>query len=85
MIRHGHSEVMTYDYPFFETALEELSEGGKEEVLSSAYAVRVAGASNDDWKKFVNEQLPKVPKPKKSRVNDHAKNLEFVKRLGRVH
>lgn len=85
LIRSGHVNVLEYGYGFFSTALEELDESLKNAVMDAAVSTRAAGASPEDWKKFMSASESKdAPKVKKNTTKeDHAKNMRAIRGLGK--
>ncbi len=74
--------MLEYGYGFFLECVEELDESKKNTVIDLAYATRVAGASNDDWKKFIGENTPKQKKERVKKTTskeDHAKNMAALR------
>ena len=81
LIRANHTQVLDYGYDFFLVCVKELDESKKNMVIDLAYATRVAGASNEDWKKFVGENTPKTKErvKKSTSKEDHARNIAVAK------
>ena len=71
MIRNGHSRVFEYGHTFFTESIDELMEAKREETLNMAVAVRMSNASNEEWKKMVDEfahtQKKRKPEAKKAK------------------
>ena len=81
LIRVGHANILTYGYSFFKDVSEELTEHEQSTLTMTAYANRVAGASNEDWKKFIASSTPKqeVKERKKMSLADHKKIAQSLK------
>ena len=76
--------MLDYDYPFFTLCLEELADHDKESIVNHAFGVRVAGADQDEWTKFINTNTPKeeTPRVKKTMTKeDHMRNIQMVQKM----
>ena len=81
LIRTGHANVLMYGYSFFKDAYDELIANEQSVLTMHAYATRVAGASNEDWKKFIAASTPQQPKPERKKMSlaDHKKIAQSLK------
>ena len=62
LIRNGHNRVWEYGYSFALEAHAEIGKSRRAEWVDMASAMRVHNIPNDDWKKMMDEY---IPKPKK--------------------
>jgi len=85
LIRSGHVQAIEYGYGFVLTCLADIEESMKGQILDMSFAMRMSGAEQKDWEKFVkNTQEEEVAKvSKKTSANDHKMNMARIAGLGR--
>ena len=82
LLRVGHINVLEYGYSMFRDALEELNSYYTDNITNMAFAARMANVSDEDFKSFLSERLPKDTKKKEKRkttAEDHKRNMMIMR------